>query len=296
MKVAFVGLGSIGRRHLQNLHTVAQNRNIPLEVHAYRHSQSSDIPLVDKQYCTTLPQEEYDLVFITNPTSMHEESILHFQSHTKMMIIEKPIGIDMVDESKLLSHVTYYVNCPLRHTPVYALLQEHVKVEDVFAVRAICSSYLPNWRKNGDYRECYSAKAELGGGVELDLIHEMDYLVSYLGYPKSMTKMATKVSDLEITSHDFASYLMQYEDKVVELHLDYFGRVTKREMELYTPYDTYTLDFVKKELRGSGNTWKASDEDMYVREMNYIFDLFESKVENMNSISHANQVLGYSKM
>ncbi|MBR3694542.1 MAG: Gfo/Idh/MocA family oxidoreductase [Erysipelotrichales bacterium] len=296
MKVAFVGLGSIGRRHLQNLHTVAQDRNIPLEVHAYRHSQSSDIPLVDKQYCTTLPQEEYDLVFITNPTSMHEESILHFQSHTKMMIIEKPIGIDMVDESKLLSHVTYYVNCPLRHTPVYALLQEHVKVEDVFAVRAICSSYLPNWRKNGDYRECYSAKAELGGGVELDLIHEMDYLVSYLGYPKSMTKMAAKVSDLEITSHDFASYLMQYEDKVVELHLDYFGRVTKREMELYTPYDTYTLDFVKKELRGSENTWKASDEDMYVREMNYIFDLFESKVENMNSISHANQVLGYSKM
>lgn len=296
MKVAFVGLGSIGRRHLQNLYTVAIARNIPLEVHAYRHSQSSDIPLVDKQYCGNVPQEEYDLVFITNPTSKHEESILNFQSHTKMMVVEKPIGIDPVDESKLLDNVIYYVNCPLRHTPVFALLQAKVDVKDVFAVRAICSSYLPNWRKNGDYRECYSAKAELGGGVELDLIHEMDYLVAYLGYPEHVTKMATKISALEITSNDFASYLMQYSDKVVELHLDYFGRVTKREMEIYTPEDTYTLDFVNKELRCSGFTWKAGNEDMYIREMCYIFDLFEGKVENINSIPHANKVLGYSKM
>ena len=38
MKVLFVGIGSIGTRHLRNLHTVAAERGIQLDVTALRSS------------------------------------------------------------------------------------------------------------------------------------------------------------------------------------------------------------------------------------------------------------------
>lgn len=293
MKIAFIGLGSIGQRHLTNLQAVAKELGIEVEVHAYRHSESSNHELVNQQFVGMTPRDNYDIVFITNPTSMHEQTILAFQNNTKMMVIEKPIYTQPIDANKLRSDVTYYVNCPLRHSPTFELLS-HVAPSSVFAARAVCSSYLPDWRKS-DYRNCYSASSELGGGVELDLIHEMDYLTTYLGYPQKISKTAAKLSDLEISSNDYANYLLLYADKAVELHLDYFSRITKREVELFTNEDTYVLDFVKKELRSSKEIIKANDEDMYIREMRYIFALVLGKVKNINDVNHANTVLSLSK-
>lgn len=294
MKVAFIGIGSIGQRHGKNLLQVCHEQGIDLEIHAYRHSEASKPEWIDQQYISDTPQDTYDIVFVTNPTSLHENTILAFQGNTKMMVIEKPIAISPIDTTKVLPNVTYYINCPLRHSPTFELLK-YVPPRDVFAARAVCSSYLPAWRKT-DYKECYSAKEELGGGVELDLIHEMDYLTTYLGYPQKVNKIAAKLSNLEITSHDYASYLLLYTDKAVELHLDYFSRCTKREVELFTNTDTYVLDFVKKELRSSKEIIKAEEEDMYLREMRYILLLSQGKVENINSVQHANTVLSLSKM
>ena len=49
------------------------------------------------------------------------------------------------------------------------------------SVRLWFGSWLPDWRPAVDYRPTYSARAELGGGVLLDAIHELDMLVWLLG-------------------------------------------------------------------------------------------------------------------
>ncbi|MBR3840615.1 MAG: Gfo/Idh/MocA family oxidoreductase [Erysipelotrichales bacterium] len=297
MKVAFIGLGSIGNRHLTNLRTLCTERQIPLEVHAFRQKITGKLNGIEKQFLNSdKVYENYDIVFITNPTSLHEETILKFQDHTKLMVIEKPVSISEIDESKLNPNTTYYVNCPLRHSAVYKLLTEFVDASKVIAARAICSSYLPNWRKGSDYTTSYSANSELGGGVDLDLIHEFDYITAFLGMPNEVIKLASKLSSLQINSNDFATYIAQYDSKCVELHLDYFGRITKREIELYTNDDTFVLDFTNKELRSSKASIKAEDEDMYINEMNYILDLYENKVTNINDIHNANEVLKVSKV
>ena len=45
------------------------------------------------------------------------------------------------------------------------------------------SSYLPSWHPTEDYREMYSAKKELGGGVVMDSIHEIDLTHWLFGKP-----------------------------------------------------------------------------------------------------------------
>src|SRR5947209_4960132 len=55
------------------------------------------------------------------------------------------------------------------------------KAGRVSAVRLWFGSWLPDWRPNVDYRTTYSARANLGGGVLLDAIHELDLCLWLLG-------------------------------------------------------------------------------------------------------------------
>ncbi len=41
---------------------------------------------------------------------------------------------------------------------VYRALKEQLQSRKPYAVGAICSSYLPEWRPNTDYRQVYSAQ------------------------------------------------------------------------------------------------------------------------------------------
>ena len=48
----------------------------------------------------------------------------------------------------------------------------------------VCNSFLPNWRSNRDYRKSSSLKKVEGGGVLLELSHEIDYIRNLFGVPK----------------------------------------------------------------------------------------------------------------
>lgn len=115
--------------------------------------------------------EQYDVVFITNPTSMHYESIKLFANAAHAMFIEKPVfsspDVD-IDALELSAHGIYYVACPLRYHPVIQYIRDNDLCSKAYAVRAICSSYLPEWRPGTDYRICYSAHQNMGGGVDID--------------------------------------------------------------------------------------------------------------------------------
>ncbi|WP_010076839.1 hypothetical protein [Clostridium cellulovorans] len=83
MKVCFVGLGSIGCRHINNLKSVSMDRQIDLEIHAFRESNrilSEEIKqFIDREIFEASDLDDnYDIVFITNPTNMHYDTINKF--------------------------------------------------------------------------------------------------------------------------------------------------------------------------------------------------------------------------
>lgn len=302
MKICMVGLGSIGRRHIQNLEEVLTNRGISFQIDALRNTNKelgSVGSRIEKEYFSMeeLP-EDYDIIFITNPTSLHYKFITGLASKTHHMFIEKPV-FDKLDypleEIQTYPGGIYYVACPLRHTGLISFAKKLVSSQKVISVRAICSSYLPEWRKGVDYRQVYSARKDMGGGVSLDLIHEWDYLSYLFGLPEDVVRISGHYSSLEIDSEDITLYIARYQDKLVEVHLDYFGRESSRVLELYTNQEKYVLDFGRNVIEKTSAAGREEiflkKEDFYKNEMEYFIDCIQGKAHNFNSMEEAYRLM-----
>ena len=307
MKACFIGLGSIGTRHMVNLSTTCKEDGLPLEIHAVR---QSDRPLRDElkglDVKTLRSYAEmdsfYDMIFITNPTSLHYRTLMQVGDKSRFFFIEKPVFENWdedTDKLPLSRDTVCYVAAPLRYTAVIQKAGEFVKTHPIYSARAISSSYLPDWRPGQDYRQTYSARKALGGGVSIDLIHEWDYLFMLFGMPEIVYSLIGKYSHLEIDSDDLAVYIGKYRDCLVELHLDYFGRKTRREIELFTEDGCWKFDITNScVVSPDGKTQYIPEElnDRYVREMRYFLSLVSGKEKkSWNTVEHACQILRITK-
>ncbi len=307
-QIAFVGMGSIGKRHLNNVCQLITSQGNTCNIDLYRSSMARELPedvkaLVANQYlCSQEVQREYDMVFITNPTSMHLDTALKFRPFTKAFFIEKPVfGSFEVDEQivTMLDEIHSYVACPLRYNPVLQYVKQNVDLEKVISVRAMSSSYLPDWRPGQDYRKTYSAHTELGGGVDIDLIHEWDYLTWIFGMPTECLGIAGRFSNLEINSNDTALYVAKNDKLTYELHLDYFGRKTQRTLDIFTQDDTIQCDIVGGTVaylkEGRTLDFNSERNAYQMAEIQHFFDIAERKTENDSNVRHGVQVLKLTK-
>lgn len=308
MKVCFIGYGSIARRHVRNLIEICDKRQIELTIDLCRSGKGRVLEQeeqtgIHKVYSgiDEIP-DVYDIVFITNPTRYHLETLIQVQDKAKYFFIEKPIfhksDIDFKELDSLKQKVCY-VACPLRYTSVLQYLKKNIDFTQIYSVRCISSSYLPNWRKGVDYRNTYSAHKDQGGGVAIDLIHEWDYITWLLGMPEQVFHVVGRFSHLELDSEDLAIYIARYRDKSVELHLDYFGRKTIRQIELYGAEDTIIGDLVSGEVRylKSGEIVRLLEErdDYQKRELETFLNIVIGKESNSNNIENACRVLALAK-
>lgn len=301
MKILFVGVGSIARRHISNVYEILKGLGIECSIDAFRTGQNIERhPGINECYFEyeKVPKD-YDVIFITNPTELHIDTLKRFHDNGRHFFIEKPIctysqlyGAAMPE---LRKDSVYYVASPLRYTKVIQYVKDKIDPDDILAVRCMSSSYLPEWRPGKDYRHTYSAQRALGGGVAIDLIHEWDYLFYLFGAPKSVRSILKKVSDLEIDAEDIAVYIGEYDSRVVELHLDYLGRVPMRILELFTRDDTIVCDLINSKISylKSENIIEFDQErnDFQMEEIRYFFNLiitntYENRIlEAMNILS-----------
>lgn len=306
----FIGLGSIGSRHLKNLHTICAERGITLAADALRSSlnrplRSGVAELLRAQFTSLddpAARGHYDLAFITNPTSLHAETLQSLRGRAGALFIEKPIfSADQagLDPAALLDPgQKAYVAAPMRWCGVMLALKKRLETGAdgrPYCARVLCSSYLPDWRPGVDYRTVYSAHKAMGGGVTIDLIHEWDYLVDLFGAPERLYNLRGQYSELEIDSDDVSLYIAQYPGMLAEVHLDYFGRGYRRSIELFTPSGSLVADFGAGTLTLPDGKVEAYTEDVnarYLREMAYFLDYAAGpQLLSLNPPATAAQVL-----
>ena len=100
----FVGLGSIGTRHLKNLANLCADRGWTLQADALRSDLTRPLrpgaaELLHAQYTDlTAAPAHYDMVFITNPTSLHAEALRQVKGRGDLTHSVHGTGIDNRNE------------------------------------------------------------------------------------------------------------------------------------------------------------------------------------------------------
>ena len=295
MNFLFTGLGSIAKRHITNLLQVCPEDSITVLRRSGSNAEETD----KLKIITSIEEADknYDAVFITNPTSLHYETLLKHMKLSDCFFIEKPVFVTGEEDISVFSDTEkrYYVAAPLRYCNVIQWLKNNVDYSKVYSIRVISSSFLPDWRPGVDYRNVYSAHKDMGGGVSIDLIHEWDYITHLIGFPMAVKSIIGTKSNLEIDSDDIAVYIAEYTDKLVEIHLDYFGRKNQRKIELYTDDDTIVADLIGQKICWlcSGREVNLSEErnSYQQKELLHFMDIVMGKIESDNTIEEACRVL-----
>ena len=308
MKALFTAVGSIGSRHIRNLAKICQERNIQLTIDVIRKSDRKlpeDLSgLITREiHSDTDLDDYYDVVFITDETKTHYFNIIKLKNICNHMFIEKPIFDDLnydLDLIKPKENSVYYVACPIRFSRYFEELKKIVETNDIYSARIIFSSYMPNWQKGRDYRKSFRCFSSRGGGVDIDSLHEIDYMISLFGSPVVVNRVAGKYSNLEMDAPDLATYIFEYGDKVVEMHLDYFGKTNNRRVEFFAKDDVLVVDYNKHHIEHqcSGEVVDYGiDDQFYQREMEYFVSLINSNggIKNINTVENAINTLRIAK-
>ena len=297
MRVLIIGIGSIALKHI----TALRELDSTIEIFGLRsNKESSCVDGVNDLYSWDEVPNNIDFVIISNPTTEHYNAIKKAIKLQKPLMIEKPPlsqleGADeliqLLESKKILTYVAF----PLRFNPALKWLGKNLAGKRIYELSAYCGSYLPDWRPNRDYRTIYSAKKDLGGGVHLDIIHELDYVIWLLGTPEKSTSFFSKVSDLEIDSFDSAHYWLSYPNKNASVTLNYYRKDSCREITIVMADDTWKVDLLTNEIKdSSGNIlFKAepSQKSMYYNQLEYFLNCIRNNEVQFNSFKDALETL-----
>lgn len=300
MNVIIIGLGSIGKKHIDALKKLEPN----VIIFALRSSKSEDDYLDVKNIYSILDiTTSIDFVIISNITSGHEKSILEVINLNCPIFIEKPVlnhvkNADNISKKLASKNILTYVACNLRFHPALKFISKYLKSHDlkINEVNIYSGSFLPDWRKGKNFRETYSSNKKLGGGVHLDLIHEIDYCTWLFGFPEKVLSIKRSASTLNIDAFDYANYTLQYPKFTASIILNYYRRDKKRQIEILTDDTTILIDLEKSiiinlvtnEILFSKN---FNILETYLDQMIYFIENIRSNVQPMNSFNNAVNVL-----
>ena len=221
LKVLIVGLGSAGKRHATILKNKFKISNIYFLTKKRNQSNSIKSNLEIKKI-------NPDYIIIANSTSEHFKVLKFLEKNFsgKIILVEKPLYEKFRNLNIRKNKV--FVAYQLRFHPVILKLKELSKSQKLFNINVIANSYLPDWRKT-NYRYSYSSKKKEGGGVLLDLSHELDYINWIFPNIKFNFFLNKKISMLDINSDDIAIINGSLNKKLFcQINLNYFSMIPKR--------------------------------------------------------------------
>ncbi len=310
MKFLIAGLGSIGRRHMHNLLALGQREIILYRTHR---SILPDDDLTSYPTETSLEKAfsyKPDAVIISNPTSLHLEVAIPAALAGCHLLLEKPISHSMERVDELCKAVEIgggkvLVGYQYRFHPGLKKVKEILSngaIGRPLSVRAHWGEYLPGWHSWEDYRNSYSAQANLGGGVILTLCHPLDYLRWLVGEVDAVWAFAGKLGDLDISVEDTAEIGLRFSnDAFGSVHLSYNQKPTTHNLEFIGTDGTIRWD---NSTRVASTYYPADEEwkdyplpsgfarnDLFLAEMRHFISVVREMEEPICSLADGVQAL-----
>lgn len=291
MNILLIGLGSIGKKHIQAL----KDLEVEADIFALRsgHSLESVDGVVDISSVAEAPK--CDFAMVCNPTNMHLQTIMELLPLEIPIFIEKPVVRHLSEIEPLQNiNVPTYVACHLRHHPCLQYVQQSLGGKAVQDVRAYCGSYMPDWVPGRDWSKSFRANTEQSGGVHLELIHEMDYCYWLFGIPEAVQSELKKSGELGIDIIDNAHYRLTYPDFFAGIDVNYIDKKPRRSLDIVFNDGRWHIDILNFRIEKDGEEIFSSNmtiRDVYASQMRYFLDCINMGKPPMNSVQEAAKVL-----
>ena len=303
MKIAVIGCGSIGKRHIRNLLALGVHDIIAYDKDAKLLAAVENDTGIKVFY--SLPEiisRKPDAVLVCTPNSLHVPIAFKFAKIGSHLFIEKPLSHNLDGVDQLLAEareqkLVTMVGCNFKFHPSFIKMKvilESGILGKILSARCQFGQYLPDWHPWEDYRTGYSARSDLGGGILLDS-HEFDYMQWFLGDVSELFCFAGKVSNLEIDTEDTAEVLLKFQNgTIAEIHLDYTQRTYQRNYEFFGENGTLKWNFEDRKVMlylANENKWEVFVEPgnydlnaMYKEQMKHFLDSIVNEKETVTEI------------
>ncbi len=265
LSVAIVGFGSAGSRALRVLRELRPEAEfLVMSRHAATGEGFNSASSLD-DVVAFAP----DAVIVAGPATTRADVVRQIGTLGVPVFIEKPLAHtlgDAVEIFDLLGPLVErsQVGYNLRFSESLIAFRDLVRGGQfgrVVRFTAETGQYLPDWRPDKDYRETVSARAHLGGGVLLELSHELDYLRWIFGELDWVSAWTGRTSSLEIDVEDTALLTIGIEgDQGVtqilgQLSLDFVRRDKTRTLTAVCASGTLRWDGIA----GTAEVYESSE-------------------------------------
>ncbi|NQV77321.1 MAG: Gfo/Idh/MocA family oxidoreductase [Lutibacter sp.] len=314
-KVLVVGYGSIGKRHVNNLLTFP---NIKILVYTKRKDVKhlKNERLLFSNSLKSCLQENPTMGFVANETSNHIKTATILAQNGINIFLEKPLSNSMKGVNNLLKIVNRkklitLMGCNFRFYPPIMKIKKNIeenKIGRIISVQVENGSYLPDWHPDEDFSKGYAAKKNLGGGVILTQIHEIDYLYWFFGKIDHISSISGKYSDLELDVEDISVSILKFKNKILgELHVDFLQRPQFKRCKIrgvkgiieWNSDENVVKKFNIKDQRWEiipiKNNYKLTSKkkinSMYIEEIKHFLKCVKNQTETINPLTQGIETL-----
>lgn len=247
----------MGTRRIRHLHQLKAGEVLGFSRGSKRRlaaERKFEIPTTDS--IEDLVREDLDAVFICVPPAAHLQYMEMAVDHGWHFMVEQPISHQMeglealvqaVRENRLVAHVSQNMRF---HQAVR-------RIRELIAANAIGpvltgiierGEWLPDWHPDERYTDYYPSRRSEGGG--LDVIIDLEWLVSLFGRISRMACFAAKKSSLDIDTDDVIQVMVEFENgPQILLHADMIQRAYSRRAKFVGENGTVEWDWERREIR-----------------------------------------------
>lgn len=272
-KIAIIGYGSIAKRHASNLKKYFNYKDL-LIVSSQKINKFSSTRKI-----SFLIEKKITHIIVANETYKHIKVVKFIEENFENVnvLIEKPIFEKNYNLKRLKNF--YYIGYNLRFHPIIKYLKKNISNKKVLSTNILCKSYLPTWR-NREFNKTYSGKKEFGGGVLLELSHELDYIQYLFGNFKILFKNLKKTINKKLNFKDSALIIGKTRDNnIILIDLDLFSYKNIRKIEIRTKNIIYECDLNKNTIQ---KNYKNNKKIIIKNETNN-YDINDTYVDEIKS-------------
>ncbi len=293
-KFAIIGLGSIGIKHLGIAKLLFPQSQIAI-VRSGHGEKNNEEKKADKVFYSIDDAVKWGIeaAIIATPSTFHVEQSIDLINKNIHILIEKPLSHSMDNikqlqiaqkKSRSIGLMGYCLRYRLDAIKFKKILLNE-KIGQILHVQVECSSYLPLWRKDKDYKKSVSAKSNLGGGVLLELSHEIDYINWFFGEIHSVYAKIQNSGTLEIDVEDSADLIFESKQGYrISVHLDFNSRYPSRKCIVRCSEGNLIWDVLDNKVsfklrsgRQEEKTYQNNPDYMYIEQLKHFFDCVINK-------------------